>query len=594
MRHDEILGLLHRLLQKGIDPTFTWAAYWEFAFWILMLLMAALLLLFRPLWLTKAEDAFRRISQHRRACVLGVFAAVIVIRVSLLPQIPLPIPVLHDEFSYLLGADTFAEGRLANPPHPMWIHFETFHVNMQPTYHSMYPPAQAMAIALGQKITGIPWTGVLFSVAVMCAVFCWMLQEWMPPEWALLGGIFAVVRYGIFSYWVNSFFGGAVAAIGGALLVGTLPRMRKKLTLLDTVLFVVGVFLLANSRPLEGFLFSIPFLFALLYLVLRSPLPRRQLLTRIVVPGVLLLATAAGWMLYYNWRCTGHALSMPYVLNQVTYHVSRPFIFQKPYHPAHYNHPEMRAFYMFHELPDVLLARSSWGIQLLMEQKLFCYYIFLVWPFFLLFVPGVMLAARSRELRLVLGATLLMTVGLALQLWPAHGHYAAPAVGAVLLILLNALRALGRSSQPPYYQYLARAVVFGIFLWMLVPIADRMWNPYVFDTDTTNADKMIPRQVQRATLESKLSQLPGQHLVIVHYHPHDIPSQDWIYNRADIDASKVVWARDMGDEANKELLRYYPNRQIWYVDRSGNSLPVPYASVLAMRYPDGALSHATQ
>jgi hypothetical protein len=50
----------------------------------------------------------------------------------------------------------------------------------------------------------------------------------------------------------------------------------------------------------------------------------------------------------------------------------------------------------------------------------------------------------------------------------------------------------------------------------------------------------------------------------------------------------------MGDEANKELLRYYPNRQIWYVDRSGNSLPVPYASVLAMRYPDGALSHATQ
>jgi hypothetical protein len=585
MRHDEILGLLHGLLPAGVEPTVLWAAHWELAFWALTLLISALLWLVRPSWLAAAEDRFRRISRHRGACVLGVFSAVIALRLALLPLIPVPVPTPHDEFSYLLGADTFAAGRLTNPPHPMWVHFETFHVNMQPTYQSMYPPAQALAIAAGQKLTGVPWAGVLLSVGVMCGAFCWMLQGWMPPQWALLGGLFAVVRYGIFSYWVNSYFGGAVAAIGGALLLGAWARLRCELTLRYVAVFVIGLFIMANSRPLEGFLFSIPFLCALVYQMARSPLPRRQLILRIFVPGVLLLSVAAGWMLYYNWRGTGHPLTMPYMLNQASYHVSRPFLFQKPYPPAHYNHPEMRAFYMFHELPDVLRSRSQWGLGVLMERKFFCYYTFMVWPLLLVFVPGLLLAARSPELRVVLLATLLMTAGLALQIWPAHGHYAAPAAGAVLLIMLNALRALGSASQPLRYRLFMRAIVFSIFLWMVVPIADRLWNPFAFSTDFVGPDDSIPRQIQGATLQSRINQLPGQHLVLVHYHTFDIPSQDWIYNRADIDASKLVWARDMGREANQELLRYYPKRHIWYVDRGSGSVPIPYATFLSLTDP---------
>jgi hypothetical protein len=589
MRHDEILGFLNRLLAPGMTPTLTWAAYWEFAFWIFALIVAATLLLLRPQWLEKAEDGFRRISQHRGACVWAIFGAVFVIRLALLPLVPVPIPVPHDEYSYLLQSDTFASGRLTIPPHPMWVHFETFHVNMQPTYQSMYPPAQAMFMALGQKLTGAPWAGVLFSVALMCAVFCWMLQGWMPPQWALLGGVFTVVRYGIFSYWVNSYFGGAVAAIGGALLLGALPRMRRRLSLRCTVLSIIGLFLLANSRPLEGFLFSLPLLLALLCLIVRSQLPRRRLFMRIVIPGTVLLAMAAGWMLYYNWRGTGHLLTMPYMLNQASYHLSRPFLFQKPYPPGHYNHPEMRAFYIFHELPDILLSRSRWGLELIMSRKFYCYYVFMVWPFLLLFVPGVILAARSRELRVVLGSTLLMTAGATLQIWPAHGHYAAPAAGAVLLILLNALRALGMPAQPSRYRYFSRAIVFSIFLWMLVPIADRLWNPYAFDVTLGGYEDNVPQQIQGQTLQARFSQLPGQHLVLVHYRLHDIPSQDWIYNRPDIDSSKVVWARDMGFQANQELLRYYPNRQVWYVDRGSGATAMPYSSFLALTHPADAL-----
>jgi hypothetical protein len=598
MRHDEILGLLHYLLAPGQDPTLDWAGRWELAFWAFVLLFTALLALFRPRWVLRAEDAFGRISQHRTACVWGVGGAVLAIRTMLLPLVPVPVPVVLDEYSYLLGADTFASGRLTNPPHPMWVHFETFNVNMQPTYQSMYPPAQSLVLALAQKLTGVPWIGVLLSVAAMCALFCWMLQAWMPPQWALLGGLFAVARYGIFSYWINSYWGGAVAAIGGALLLGSLARLRRQLSWQQGLVFTLGLVILANSRPLEGFLFALPLMGAVVWMLVRSSLPRRRLLAQIVMPCLLLLGLAAAWMLYYNWRGTGNPLQMPYVLNQDTYHVTRPFLFQKPNPIPHYRNPQMRTFYMFHEYPDLLRSRTGWGLQVLMRQKFFCYYVFLVWPLLLLFIPGLMLAARSPELRIVFAALVLLVLGLTLQIWPAHGHYAAPAAGAVLLILLEALRQL-RSAPNwagfPWFNrawfnrvWFSRAIVASIFLWMLVPISDRLWNPYAFENDHPSDRTAVPKQIDRERIQAQLSRMPGQHLVLVHYNRRDVPSVEWVYNRADIDGSKVVWARDMGPEANQELLRYYAARHLWYVDRSSGSILQPYATAIAMTHPADA------
>lgn len=568
MRPDELLrpawGYI-ALKQYAVPGVFLHPLFMEFVLWLVVLSVAALLLWLRPGFLRSLERGFASIGRHRTLSIVTVGLLALLVRAALLPLIPIPEPIVHDEYSYILQAETFLSGRLTNPPHPLWVHFETFHVNMLPTYQSMYPPAHAAFMALGKLILGHPWWGVWFSLGLMCAAVTWMLQGWMRPEWALLGGLLCVVRFGIFSYWINSYFGGSVPALGGALLMGALPRLRRKPGFLNATVFALGLLLLANSRPYEGFLFSVPPLLVMVIWLIREQAWRLKGFTRAFAAAAAVLICGAMFMAYYNWRGTGNPMRMPYVVNQQTYHITKPFLWQTAYPVPNYHHSNMRQFYCFHELPSYVMSRTSWGLVELTESKFLIYYQSYVWPAFGLFLPTLWVMLKSRRMRLLPLTVLCMLCGLLVESWYAQGHYAAPITCVWIAVILYGLR-LVRTWKPrglPAGAALSRAMIIVWLAWMAIPIGDKLLNPWRL---VPGQGTYLPYEVERARLQSELEGMPGQQLVLVRHRTGFSLPDDWVYNKPDIDHAKVVWARDMGGEQNEELTRYFSNRKLWFVD----------------------------
>ena len=291
-----------------------------------------------------AERFGASIARRQRLAVAICGLLVVAVRLVELPWMPVPVPRVRDEFSYLLAGDTFASGRLTNPQHPMWTHLESIHILQSPTYMSMYPPAQGMFLALGQKLTGVPWTGVVIGMSLCCAALCWMLQAWLPPHVeAFFGGLLIAMRIGVFSYWMNTYYGGGVAALGGALLFGAMPRVMRRPNLRDALLLSLGLAILANSRPYEGLVAAISVAGALAYWLFgaRGSTASNTAASnnaasskaaskwwRVAIPvSAAVVLTVAG-VGYYNWRVTGDPLLLPQTLNRQTYAVAPYFAWE--------------------------------------------------------------------------------------------------------------------------------------------------------------------------------------------------------------------------------------------------------------------------
>jgi len=519
----------------------------------------------------RAERSFTRLSR-RKGLSIYIGLSVIVLRLALLPLFPIPLPFVPDDFSFLLASSTFIHGRLSNPTPAMWTHFESVHIDMLPTYQSMYFPGQGLLLAAGQVLLGQPWFALLVMDGLMCAALTWALQAWLPRKWALLGGMIAALRLGLFSVWINTYHTAALlSAFGGALVLGSLPRLIKTGRGLYGLLMGAGFAILILTRPYEGVLLGLPVAVALGRWIVkgRNRLPIGILARRAVAPMVLIVA-ALSWLGYYDYKAFGNPLTLPYTINRQTYAIAPYYIWQHPRPEPAYRHPAMRALYTYES-----------GLY----ERLHSLKGFLPWtaakvaftvPFFTGFalLPPLFMIRRAfldRRIRFLVVCVMVLAAGMVIEVYLLP-YYLAPFTAALYGVGLQMMRHLRvwKSGRSPAGLALVRFIVAvcvamtGVRV-LAVPLH---LGPPAWDPGKWNLTWYGPQHfgTERAQIETRLSQLPEGQLAIVRYGGNHYSVDEWVYNDADIDGSKVVWARDMGPPDNQDLIRYYGDRKVWLVE----------------------------
>jgi hypothetical protein len=463
-------------------------------------------------------------------------------------------PQIADEFSYMLAADTFLHGRLTNPRHPLHRHFQSIHILTRPTYASKYPPGQGLALAAGWAL-GSPRLGAYGAVALACAATCWALGAAMPARWALIAALMLAFQPLVF-LWGQIFWGGGVAMLGGALVIGAALRARRGASLALGIIAGVGLTILANSRPYEGLLLALALGVWLAFVALaRGQLT--DLALRFGAGAGIVLLPVAVWSMYYNYRVTGHATRPPYVEHASQYTASPLFYWERP-RTKLIDVPHLAAFHKEYEYYEYKRETTLKGFAEGLVRKLtdlLCN-TFLTLPLALVPAAGAWLAWKGNPFVRLAVLTCAAVVAIHLFTTPfLRLHYLsmlAPLVaGFVTLALLELARRFTRRGGA----VLARALAVATLVTLTVAL------PRVILKHVSDAQ---PQPPARDKLEREiLARYPGKHLVVVRYADGPHQPHEWVYNTADIDAQAVVYAHVLDDASNARLAAYYKDRSVW-------------------------------
>jgi hypothetical protein len=501
---------------------------------VLELSIAALLVLMALVARPWVEPAARRLAPKTTWCMLLLALLPIVLRLALLSHHPVRWPDVYDEFGHWLVADTLLHFRLANPRHPLHQFFETFFVLQTPSYASIYPIGQGLMLAIGRAIFGLPWAGVLLATAAMCSLCYWMLRSWTTPEWALAGGVLAVIEFGPLSAWMDSYWGGSLAGVAGCLVFGALPRLRAGGGARFGALAGLGIGLHWLTRPYETIF--------LVLSVLLFLLPSWRALAKPAAVAVIILLPAIALSLLQNKQVTGSWTTLPYMLSSYQYGVPAAFTWEKNPVPHLDLTREQQLQYKMQtsfratgpETLNTYLQRLEYRVRF--YRFFFIAPLYVALPFFLL---------RLGELRFLWAAVSLLLFALGVNFYPFFEvHYLGALTCLFILVSMAGLQRL----QPD----VARLIVF------LCLAHFAFWYARAF------SDRVNPGR--RVAVDRQLAQGPGQQLVFVRYWPQHIFQDEWVYNAADIDHARVVWARDLGASEDQKLLDYYPSRTAWLLE----------------------------
>lgn len=458
-----------------------------------------------------------------------------------------PQPIYHDEFSYLLGAETFASGNLMEKTHPMGFFFETYHQLQTPSYASKYPPAQGLFLALG-ILFGEPIYGVWLCQAMLASASVWMARAYMPLRWAGAVGAFVAIWFGFICYWVQSYWGGTIAAIGSVLIWGAVRRLHVRVKYGPSIMLGLGAALLLLSRPFEGLLACVVPGILIIRRLIRSK-EQGTIITDSVKLAALLapLTLAIAFQAILNKAVTGNALRFPYSEYNRQYDANPILFWQTPGEPIVFHHERMENFdykvaaqltrFPTPALPLVAERISNYVIFYTGGSLILAMLLYFVrpsrWAFWFLAATGVSLTST-------------------ILVYYYYPHYLAPALAPGILLMAWTFRnaALAIQGEIKTKHLLIALALIGTMMCLR-------------GTGLTPLSEVKEHARHRQAIEQRLSQDPQNHLVLVHYDPYVNPHIEYVFNSAQIDLQKIIWARWHPTAGPRGLFEYYKGRKLW-------------------------------
>ena len=531
------------------------------------LLTALVCLVFRryPAFSAKAAALFHASTSHIGLYVLAAMLLPLVLRLVVLPWLPSPEPWVADEFSHLLVADTLAAGRLANPPHPLWRHLETFYILQRPTYSSIYPIGQAITLAVGKALTGNPWVGVLLAVMLMCGATSWMLFGCLPASWAAVGGLLAALDYGLAPKWVDSYWGGAFCAFGGALLFGALCRLRRSPSRTMALMAGLGWSIVWLTRPFESLL---PFmiLWGLIgAFITRDPRLWRRWLGPIIL--ILSIQIFAGCVTaFHNSAVTGSFTTLPYQLSQQVYGVPQSLLWQEAIEEPALRFAELKELYWWQrEVKDRTRTQPVlWLADIL----------YTTWEWFVnrwYSLPILLLVCLLKDRQVILGVGMMACALVAGVLYPFFfPHYIAAYSCVIFFLIIRGMMTL--------YQWSFRGRAVGHVVVLFLIFGGLMTGLRIVPLRAIlGLSHNTPQAGRRVQVSDRLMRFGGRHVVFVRYGANHNFHDEWVHNAADIDASPIVWCRASDPIDETEVTRYYKDRHFWVATVDSDTVRVsPY------------------
>jgi hypothetical protein len=480
----------------------------------------------------------------------------VALRLLLLPVIGTPAPENTDEFVHLLNAEIYTRGNLAEKPHPLSHYLETIYVLQRPAYAGIYPPGQGLVLALG-ILCGHPWIGVLLSCALAGGCLYWFLSALFPAPWAFAASVLCGIRWFTVSYWGNSYFGGPLVAFGALLLAGSLLRLVRKPNATLSLTAALGWSCIWLVRPFESL--------AVLAAVISFILAHRRTVARtlplrlpLVWPALLCIAAAMLFTGLHNLRVTGSAFKLPYQQAQEQYGVPQNPLFLPVVADPGLRQSNLRQVYLWQL--EARQAMLTWprGVELALQKPWFLF-ADLFGPVLLFAVVAIWdCGGRSRRrMALVLTIVLLAPT----LTYPfAASHYSAACAPLAAFFAAEAMRRLSHKPSGLF----RRSAKWKWSVVLLVGLAS-LADASVFRLRSSMPEDRLAYQARRQVIAT-LEAMPGRHLVLVRYGSNHSFREEWVFNAADIDSSRIIWAVLPEDRPIEPLLTYFRSRAVWRLD----------------------------